>query len=364
MATKNKKIKGNKGEWSEFYAFLKLLVDRKLYAADRDLNRIENLSYSVLKIMRSERKDIKTYDVSGRNKIKISDGKLLTVKYSEISPKLKKIFKRIKEEDKSSFAIAEATEIMDVLHCTTIKASSIKKSDIVLLLSDVRNLQNEEVGFSIKSMVGGSATLLNAGTTTNFIYKITGLNSKKAIKEINSISTSSKIRDRLKAISEKGGSLEYVGMQSDIFADNLFKIDSAFPGILGEIIRMYFEGKGPNLDDLVKMLAANNAFGPKVKSRSDFYEYKIKNLLQAIALGMTPARQWNGSFDAQGGYIIVREDGELVCYHAYNQDKFREYLFKNTKLETASSSRHQFGVIYGRGGELFIKLNLQIRFLK
>ena len=35
-------ISGNKGEWSEFYAFLKLLCDNKLYAADENLEKLEN----------------------------------------------------------------------------------------------------------------------------------------------------------------------------------------------------------------------------------------------------------------------------------------------------------------------------------
>ena len=36
--------------------------------------------------------------------------------------------------------------------------------------------------------------------------------------------------------------------------------------------------------------------------------------------------------------------------------------FKNTKYETASTSRHEFGEVYSEDGEDFIKLNLQVRF--
>lgn len=363
MASKQKKASGNKGEWSEFYAFLKLLVDRKLYAADKDLRRMDDLFYPVLKVVRSERKNERIYDTSTQGKIKFLEGdKVIVVKSSEISSKLKNIFERIKLENQT-FGIKEAGMLMDALHCSTLKASSIKKSDIVLLLSDIRNRQSEQVGFSIKSMVGGAPTLLNAVPATNFIYKIKGL-PKKSIKQINKIETSSKIKDRLRAIRDAGGTLEYVGIQSDIFEDNLFKVDSAFPGILGEIVKMYYEGSKSEIADLVEELAKKISFGPRVKSRSDFYEYKVKNLLQAVALGMTPSKLWNGSFDAQGGYIIVKDDGELVCYHVYNQDKFRSYLFENTRLDTPSSSKFEFGSIYAEKGGYFIKLNLQVRFLK
>jgi type II restriction enzyme len=36
-------MKLNKGEWSEVYVFLKLLAEGKLYAADKDLKKIEDL---------------------------------------------------------------------------------------------------------------------------------------------------------------------------------------------------------------------------------------------------------------------------------------------------------------------------------
>ena len=45
---------GNKGEWSEIYTFLKLLADGRLYAADSDLNRIDNIYYPILSILRNQ----------------------------------------------------------------------------------------------------------------------------------------------------------------------------------------------------------------------------------------------------------------------------------------------------------------------
>ena len=41
-----------------------------------------------------------------------------------------------------------------------------------------------------------------------------------------------------------------------------------------------------------------------------------------------------------------------------------DYLLNNTKLDTASSSRHGFGEIFEENGELYFNLNLQIRFTK
>ena len=51
-------IKGNKGEWSEFYTFVKLLAEGKIYAADKDLNKNESIFYLILKIIRGEQEDL------------------------------------------------------------------------------------------------------------------------------------------------------------------------------------------------------------------------------------------------------------------------------------------------------------------
>lgn len=47
-------ITGNKGEWSEIYTFFKLLGDTKMYSGDANLNKIEDVFYPIIKILRQE----------------------------------------------------------------------------------------------------------------------------------------------------------------------------------------------------------------------------------------------------------------------------------------------------------------------
>ena len=47
-------LKGNKGEWAEVYIFLKLLVDGKVYAADKNMQKIAERYLKILKIFREE----------------------------------------------------------------------------------------------------------------------------------------------------------------------------------------------------------------------------------------------------------------------------------------------------------------------
>lgn len=92
------------------------------------------------------------------------------------------------------------------------------------------------------------------------------------------------------------------------------------------------------------------------------YGYKFKKFLAAVALGMKPATAWDGVDGATGGYIVVVKDDGVFAYHIYNRNYFEEYLLKNTKYEIASTSRHDFGVVYSEGKDEFINLNLQVRF--
>ena len=117
------------------------------------------------------------------------------------------------------------------------------------------------------------------------------------------------------------------------------------------------------MSELVETIEQNNPLDFDTQNNHQFYIYKIKRLLTDVALGMMPGTVWNGQYDATGGYLIVKGNGDILCYHIYNKNEFENYLLANTKLETASSSRHQFGVIYDRDGEKFINLNLQIRFI-
>lgn len=94
-----------------------------------------------------------------------------------------------------------------------------------------------------------------------------------------------------------------------------------------------------------------------------FYKYKYKKFLCSAALGMTPSKKWDGIDEANGGYIIVTAKGDVLVYHIYNRSFFEEYLLNQTKYERGSTSRHDFASLYRENGKVYLKLNLQIRFL-
>lgn len=357
-------IKQNKGEWSELYVFLKLLGDGVLYAADADLNKKENLYYPLIEILRKENKQIKHY-VKDNITIKVVDDTkkvLLKLPKTEFERKAKVLLEAIQKSD-STFPVPDIESFMERIGCKKVKADSTDKSDITLVLHDIKTYKNDTFGFSIKSKLGGSSTLLNAGNSTNFIYRVIGNITEKQIKEINNISSKSKIRERLKLLQENKCTLEFYGMENENFKANLQMIDTSFPTIISEFLLQYYTGNGSMIKELTPIVRKINPCKLNTKLPHLYYEHKMKNFLIDIALGMTPATVWTGLYQANGGYIIVKENGEVVCYHIYDRNDFQEYMFNYTRFETASTSRYGFGYIYKENNQKFIKLNLQIRFI-
>ncbi|WP_378184075.1 HpaII family restriction endonuclease [Aquimarina sp. SS2-1] len=358
-------ITGNKGEWSEIYALLKIISDKKLCAGDSDLNKIENLIFPIIKILPDESNG--TYCYTYDNDLVIISGneEEFRIPISEFQEQTVFLLSKLKETTSATFSIPEIETFIHSFSCFSLKAKSSVKSDIRIVIHDQRTGTTPELGFSIKSQLGGASTLLNAGKTTNFIYKINGTNlSRTQIDEINAIDTRSKIKDRIEKIKDLSGTLVFTRTESSVFGNNLTLIDSSLPRILSEIIYTFFTSMNSKTVDLVTEISSQNPLGYNLETNHPFYLYKIKRFLTDIALGMMPSKVWKGELDATGGYLVVKEDGEILCYHIYNRNEFEDYLLSNTKLETASSTRHDFGLIYKEDAQIFFKLNLQIRFIK
>lgn len=182
------------------------------------------------------------------------------------------------------------------------KAKSSIKSDIRIIIHDQRTGTTPRLGFSIKSQLGEASTLLNAGKTTNFIYRIENIIlSMDQIEKINNIDSRSKIKDRIEKIKELSGSLTFMKTENITFENNLTLIDSALPKIIAEVIYLYYTSGNSRIIDLINEISRLNPLGFNLKSNHPYYSYKMKHFLTDIALGMMPSKVWTGELDATGG---------------------------------------------------------------
>lgn len=357
-------LKGNKGEWSEIFVFLKLLVEGKIYAADERLNKIEKMYFPVLKILREEKEDsVYEYLIDKKIRIYFNGKEMKRIEKAEVENISDELISVLKNKKiKSSFSVENVEKFMDEIFCTKISAPSGKKKDILMQIRDIATGYENIVGFSVKSELGAAPTLLNASKATNFVYSIPKTNNLLCINKINNMFNEKGKRDvksRVKRIFEEN-ELKFLKTNNETFSNNLVLIDSFMDSILSKMLIYYYKDDITKCEDLIKKIEEENPlnFGNKYA-----YRYKFKKFLAAIALGMKPSEEWNGIDEVTGGYIIVTETGNVVAYHIYNRNFFEEYLLLNTKFETASTSRHGFGEVYEKNGNQYFNLNLQIRFL-
>lgn len=356
-------ITGNKGEWSEIYTLLRVISDKQLFAGDSNLNKIESLIFPIIKVLRDESNG--TFEFSYEDDLVIikNGEEKIRISILEFQKNAQILLSKLKEKTIATFSVPEIENFISSYNSSSLKAKSSIKSDIRIVIHDHRTRTNPELGFSIKSQLGEASTLLNAGKTTNFIFKITDLIlSESQIDEINKIETRSKIKDRIEKITRLGGKLHFQNTESSVFGNNLILIDSALPKIVADCLHLFYTSSYSTIKDLTSQITISNPLQFNLDSNHPFYIYKIKRLLTDIALGMMPSKVWTGELDATGGYLVVKENGDVLCYHIYNRNEFEDYLFKFTKLETASSTRHDFGKVYEENGIQYFKLNLQIRF--
>ena len=332
---------------------------------DGDETLIQDLFYPIIRILREKKATCFNESLEEKEIVlqTPNEEELLRLPAETFLTEAEKLLSYIKSE-KGVFSVPTIDSFLNSIHCHSMKASSSKKTDIQIVLHDYRTKINSEMGFSIKSHLGADSTLLNASIATNFTYKVKGIVlSKKEIEEINALDSSrKKVIERVERIKEKGGHFLFDKVENDTFRNNLILIDSNMPAIIAHLLLEQFDSNSSKIQDLIIRLTESNPLNYDIKQQSLFYEYKIKQFLTSAALGMMPTMSWDGRYDANGGYLVIKKDGEIVCYHFYDKNRFEDYLFSNTYLERSSTTRHKYAtLIKEEDGSLSFKLNLQIR---
>lgn len=339
----------NKGEWSEAYVLLKLLVDPALVASDSSLQPVAGKYYVVKQIIwkSSEMERVLTpksnfYSSNGESSRQVS--------LDEIRESLPLILKAI-SEGRGAFPIPIVQDIYDRIGLPSFKMSSSKKVDITLVIPSLGGVQDRELGFSIKSQLGSRSTLLNSSSATNIRYEVTGAKALEALGQ----SGLDHYRSNLDAIRENAGSIAFYNFKSQIFSANLRNFSSDFPEFYAEMVRTYLTGESStrNISELTIISSSNSM---EVSQR----RFQVKAFLRAVALGLVPSSDWSGKLAGYGGYIVVKKSGELVCLHLENDDDFKDYLFENTAFDIPKNDLFEHP--FEEDGRFYLSLNAQIRF--
>ena len=167
-------------------------------------------------------------------------------------------------------------------------------------------------------------------------------------------------------IERLGGTLKFNDAADKVFRSNLGMIDLHFPRVLGEMCRtMHMEGI-TRVNELVEIIKQINPLKIKDEliTKHRYYEHKMKEFLLALALGMRPAKLYNGTDSAVAGFLMVDGAGEVICYQKAERQTFADFLYNNTRLEKGPTAKDKYGYLEKENGLYYFKLNLKIGLVK
>ena len=167
-------------------------------------------------------------------------------------------------------------------------------------------------------------------------------------------------------VTSPEGVEEFLDVADRVFRSNLLMIDLHFPRVLTEMIRiMHLDGIS-RISELTEVIKQMNPLKIKDEliNKHCFYEFKIKQFLMALALGMRPAKIYNGQDSAVEGILLVGGNGEVLCYHKSEKQVMEDFLFRNTRLEKGSLDKDKYGFLEKENGVYYFKLNAKIGLVK
>lgn len=373
---KGKKL--NKGEWAEFYVMLKLLGDGRLYTANKLLQKNLQSYLDILKVIRQEcESQVLEYIIYEENDVVIikaqdTDTTMASIPIKEFTENAQALFDGIKNLRGNSVPAPDSVcDFAKVIYVSKPKAPAVKalkkqfggKNDIFIEVRDGQTAIVSVMGFSIKSKFGHAPTLFNAGSSSQFLYKLSGC-TDDAMTEFNSISDGNgrgwtKCKEYL---SEHNISMEFYNTQNPTYSNNLFLVRESMSKIMAWCVKDRLIDS-PNqyevMETTERMIVANPL---NVPNPSVYYEKSMKDFLMAGFTGMTAAKIWDGREQVNGGYIVVMDDGDVICYHSNDRESFRDYLYRNTHFEYVSADKFAWSRIIKRDGEYYLPLNVSVRF--
>ena len=369
----------NKGEWAEFYVMLKLLGEGKLYTADNMLKKKLDSYLDVLKIIRQEfETQVLEYIVDQDNAVVTvkpqgSEAVLATIPMQEFEDNAITLFEGLKRvKGMSVIAPDSVCEFAKVIYVSKPKAPAVKalkkqfggKNDIFIEVRDGQTAIVSVMGFSIKSKFGHNPTLFNAGSSSQYLFKLSGCDDAM-MDEFNAISDGKGGRGwslcREYLFSHSIGA-EFAQTQYPTYNENLFLVRESMPKIMAWCVydRLLGGNAEHGVKETVERMSAVNPLG--VGNPAVYYEKAIKDFLMAGFTGMTAGKKWDGKEQVNGGYIVVMDDGDVICYHSSDREAFRDYLYRNTYFEYVSADKYNWSRIIKIDGEYYLPLNVSVRF--
>ena len=358
-------FEATKREWSELYAFFRLLADGCVYAGTPDAKKNEELCWPVAMVQREEHDGTRRYIIKGEEIRIVGENIDKLIPREDFDTVAELVLDAIKQSKNMDVTSPDGVEeFLDEVAIFDLEAKTDDRTDFHVAFY---NEHTPLVGFCVRSKLSPMFPLLDGGRTANFKFEQTGVKfATPTVNKINAFGEEEDVVGRMLMLERLGGVLKFNDAADKIFRSNLGMIDLHFPRVLGEMCRaMHLEGitRVSELTEYIKQLNPLK-IKDELITKHRYYEHKMKEFLLALALGMRPAKMYNGTDSAVAGFIMVDGEGGVVAYQKADRQTFADFLYNNTRLEKGPTAKDKYGYLEKENGVYYFKLNLKIGLVK
>lgn len=358
-------FEATKRELCELYTFFRLLADGKVALGTTEAKK-GGTSWPIAMIQREEHDGTRHYYIE-KDMIRI-ESELFnkSMPREDFGIVADILLKAVKSSSENVLTTPDGVEeFMDEADIFDLEARTEDRTDFsVAFWHSEAPLR----GFNVRSRLSAMKPLLDGGRAANLKLEQSGVKfATPTVDKINAIPESpSEVVDRILLIERLGGVLKYSDVADRVFRSNLQMIDLHFPRVLTEMVRIMHLDDITRISELTEVMKQMNPLKIKDEliNKHGFYEFKMKQFLMALALGMRPAKIYNGQDSSVEGILLVDGSGEVLCYHKSEKQVMEDFLFLNTRLEKGSLDKDKYGFLEKENGTYYFKLNAKIGILK
>lgn len=358
-------FEATKKEWSELYTFFRLLATGVVHMGTPQGKKDDEKKLSIAMIQREEHNGTRRYYLEGEEVHVVGEEMDARFPREDFATVADLILDAIKTSPDDEVASPDGVEeFLDAVSIFDLEAKTEDRTDFSIAFWHV---DAPLTGLVVRSRIGRMNPLLDGGRTANLKFEQTGIKfATPTVSKVNALESANEVADRMMLIDRLGGVLKYADVADKVFRCNLLMIDLHFPRLLAEMLRvMQLDG----ITRLSELTEAMNSINPlKIKeeliTKHHYYEFKMKQFLLALALGMRPAKIYNGTDSAVEGMLLVNGNGEVLCYHKSDKAVFEDFLYLNTRFEKGAVEKDKYGFLERENGVYYFKLNAKIGLVK
>lgn len=358
-------FEATKKEWCELYTFFRLLADGKVVLGTAEAKAGE-VSWPVAMIQREEHDGTRRYYIEEETIRIEGETSVKSMPREDFGIVAELILQAVKSSSENDVTSPDGVEeFLDEAGIFDLEAKTEDRTDFsVAFWHPEAPLR----GFNVRSRLSAMNPLLDGGRAANLKLEQSGVKfATPTVNKINALPESpNEVSERMMMIERLGGVLKYSDVADKVFRSNLLMIDLHFPRVLAEMVRiMHLDGVS-RLSELTEIIKQINPLKIKDEliNKHKFYEFKVKQFLMALALGMRPAKIYNGLDSAVEGILLVDGSGEVLCYHKSEKQVMEDFLFLNTRLEKGALEKDKYGFLERENGVYYFKLNAKIGLVK